>query len=97
VFEKRLNPPEVLPTQFDSVQHSINIIHCLLPATTVNNTPEGFFTEKWNEDDMGRLKTIFVNIPWTALRGRTRFRMRSCGRFPPRTWHDFAMNTATGS
>ncbi|KAJ7145580.1 hypothetical protein C8R44DRAFT_599644, partial [Mycena epipterygia] len=57
VFEKRLNLPEVLPTQFDSVQHGINIILAkLLPAETVDNTPEGFFMEKWNEDDMGRLK-----------------------------------------
>ncbi|KAJ6610647.1 hypothetical protein B0H10DRAFT_2224808 [Mycena sp. CBHHK59/15] len=56
-FEKRLNAPEVLPPQFDSTQHSINkILANLLPASTEDHTPEGFFTTKWNVDDMGRLK-----------------------------------------
>ncbi|KAJ7473414.1 hypothetical protein FB451DRAFT_1249205 [Mycena latifolia] len=57
VFEKRLNSPEVLPEQFDSAQHKINkILASLLPEKTVDETPEGFFTHKWTEDDMGRLK-----------------------------------------
>ncbi|KAJ7431998.1 hypothetical protein B0H11DRAFT_1941090 [Mycena galericulata] len=47
VFEKRLNPPE----------HGVNrILAKLLPPITEDHTPEGFFTEIWNEEDMGRLK-----------------------------------------
>jgi hypothetical protein len=35
VFEKRLNPPEVLPPQFDSAQHKINqVLATLLPEKT---------------------------------------------------------------
>ncbi|KAJ7744925.1 hypothetical protein B0H16DRAFT_1213266, partial [Mycena metata] len=57
VFEKRLNPPEVLPPQFDGVQHEINkILVTFLPEKTEDRTPEGFFSRKWTEDDMGRLK-----------------------------------------
>ena len=57
VFEKRLNTPQILPTQFDTAQHSINkILAGLLPETTEDKTPEGFFSVKWNVDDMGRLK-----------------------------------------
>jgi hypothetical protein len=57
VFEKRLNPPALLPPQFDSAQHKINkVLATLLPAKTKDSTPEGFFTQAWSEDDMGRLK-----------------------------------------
>ncbi|KAJ7701723.1 hypothetical protein B0H16DRAFT_1239385, partial [Mycena metata] len=57
VFEKQLNPPETLPPQFDATQHGINkILASLIPPETEDSTPEGFFTEKWNIDDMGRLK-----------------------------------------
>ncbi|KAJ7614260.1 hypothetical protein DFH06DRAFT_925035, partial [Mycena polygramma] len=57
VFEKRLNPPEVLPPQFDSAQHKINkILAELVPDKTEDSTPEGFFSKKWTEDDMGALK-----------------------------------------
>ncbi|KAJ7315543.1 hypothetical protein DFH08DRAFT_715408, partial [Mycena albidolilacea] len=57
VFETRLNPPKVLPPQFDSVQHKINkILAGLMPERTKDPTPEGFFTQKWTEDDIGRLK-----------------------------------------
>jgi hypothetical protein len=57
VFEKRLNPPEVSPPQFDSAQHKINqILATLIPEKTEDNTPEGFFTHAWTEDDVGRLK-----------------------------------------
>ncbi|KAJ7721808.1 hypothetical protein B0H16DRAFT_1335064, partial [Mycena metata] len=57
VFEKRFNPPEVLPPQFDATQHKANkILVTLLPEHTEDKTPEGFFTEKWTEKDMGRLK-----------------------------------------
>ncbi|KAJ6496389.1 hypothetical protein C8R45DRAFT_823377, partial [Mycena sanguinolenta] len=57
VFEKRLNPPTVLPLQFDSAQHKINkILATLIPEKTEDKTPEGFFTRIWTEDDMGRLK-----------------------------------------
>ncbi|KAJ7728245.1 hypothetical protein B0H16DRAFT_1331072, partial [Mycena metata] len=57
VFEKRLNPPETLPPQFDATQHGINkILASLIPPETKDSTPEGFFTERWNTVDMGRLK-----------------------------------------
>ncbi|KAJ7766184.1 hypothetical protein B0H16DRAFT_1309564 [Mycena metata] len=59
VFEKGFNPPaaDVLPPQFDATQHKINkILATLLPEITEDKTPEGFFSEKWNEKDMGRLK-----------------------------------------
>ncbi|KAJ7722801.1 hypothetical protein B0H16DRAFT_1431231, partial [Mycena metata] len=57
VFETRLKPAEVLPTQFDSIQHDINKILCtLLPEETEDSTPEGFFSRKWDAKDMGRLK-----------------------------------------
>ncbi|KAJ7261384.1 hypothetical protein B0H12DRAFT_1013544, partial [Mycena haematopus] len=57
VFEKRLNPPVVLPPQFDSAQHKINqVLATLLPEKTEDSTQEGFFSRKWTEDDMGRLK-----------------------------------------
>ncbi|KAJ7661612.1 hypothetical protein DFH06DRAFT_988413, partial [Mycena polygramma] len=57
VFEKRLNPQPVLPPQFDSAQHKINkILAKALPDKTEDKTPEGFFSERWTEDDMGRLK-----------------------------------------
>jgi hypothetical protein len=54
VFEKRLNTPAVLPPQFDSAQHKINLA-MLLPEKTEDSTP-GFFTQAWSEDDMSRLK-----------------------------------------
>jgi hypothetical protein len=54
VFETRLNPPKVLPPQFDLAQHKINKILAGLMAE--DPTPEGFFTQKWTEDDIGRLK-----------------------------------------
>jgi hypothetical protein len=57
VFEKRLNTPAVLPPQFDSAQHKINkVLATLLPEKTEDSTPEGFFTQAWSEEDMGRLK-----------------------------------------
>jgi hypothetical protein len=57
VFEKRSNPPEVLPDTFDAAQHGINkILSGLLSDTTEDETPEGFFSEKWNEEDIKRLK-----------------------------------------
>ncbi|KAJ7731086.1 hypothetical protein B0H16DRAFT_1893457 [Mycena metata] len=57
VFEKRLKPPEILPSQFDAVQHEINkVLAKFLPETTEDHTPEGFFSRKWTEEDMGRLK-----------------------------------------
>ncbi|KAF8176432.1 hypothetical protein K438DRAFT_1607444, partial [Mycena galopus ATCC 62051] len=57
VFEKRLNPPLVLPSQFDSAQHKINkVLAMLMPEETADSSPEGFFTRKWTEDDIGRLK-----------------------------------------
>ncbi|KAF8213517.1 hypothetical protein K438DRAFT_1707299 [Mycena galopus ATCC 62051] len=56
-FEKRLNPQEILPPQFDAAQHKINkILSDLLPENTEDTTPEGFFSRKWDERDMGRLK-----------------------------------------
>ncbi|KAJ7732420.1 hypothetical protein B0H16DRAFT_1328719, partial [Mycena metata] len=61
VFEKRLNPPEVLPPQFDSAQHKINKILSLMPDQTEDTTPEGFFTHAWTENDMGRLKNHIRN------------------------------------
>ncbi|KAJ7712284.1 hypothetical protein B0H16DRAFT_1342702, partial [Mycena metata] len=62
VFEKRLNPPEVLPPQFDSAQHKINkVLATLMPETTEDTTPEGFFTHPWTENDMGRLKDHIRN------------------------------------
>ncbi|KAK7049160.1 hypothetical protein R3P38DRAFT_2479134, partial [Favolaschia claudopus] len=52
VFRGRLNPPEILPPQFDSTQHKINqTLASLLPEVTQDSTPEGFFSEKWTEDD----------------------------------------------
>ncbi|KAJ7258043.1 hypothetical protein B0H12DRAFT_990236, partial [Mycena haematopus] len=57
VFEKRLNPPNVLPNQFDSPQHGINkILAALLPNKTEDQTSEGFFSKNWGDHDMGRLK-----------------------------------------
>ncbi|KAJ6497211.1 hypothetical protein C8R47DRAFT_972592, partial [Mycena vitilis] len=57
VFEKRLNPPVVVPPQFDSAQHKINpILSSVLPEKTEDTSSEGFFTRKWTEDDMGKLK-----------------------------------------
>ncbi|KAJ6622311.1 hypothetical protein B0H10DRAFT_1788337 [Mycena sp. CBHHK59/15] len=60
VFEKRLKPPETLPSQFDAAQNKINkILADLLPETTEDTTPEGFFSRTWTEEDtysMGRLK-----------------------------------------
>ncbi|KAJ7779458.1 hypothetical protein DFH07DRAFT_730167, partial [Mycena maculata] len=57
VFETRLNPAQILPPEFDSAQHKINkILAGLLPEKTEDTTPEGFFSKKWNEDDMGALK-----------------------------------------
>jgi hypothetical protein len=56
IFEKRLNPPAVLPPQFDSAQHKINqVLATLLPEKT-EDTPERFFSQRWTEDDMGGLK-----------------------------------------
>jgi hypothetical protein len=41
VFEKRLNPPDILPAQFDAAQHSINkILAGLLPETTEDKRPD---------------------------------------------------------
>ncbi|KAJ7741152.1 hypothetical protein DFH07DRAFT_751157, partial [Mycena maculata] len=57
VFEKRLNPAQILPPEFDSAQHKINkILAGLLPEKTEDTTPEGFFSKKCTEDDMGALK-----------------------------------------
>ncbi|KAF8203379.1 hypothetical protein K438DRAFT_1580669, partial [Mycena galopus ATCC 62051] len=52
VFEKRLNPPIVLPTAFDQVQHKMNEnLASMIPETTVDTTPERFFSAEWSEDD----------------------------------------------
>ncbi|KAJ6458245.1 hypothetical protein C8R45DRAFT_762220, partial [Mycena sanguinolenta] len=62
VFERRLNPPAVLTPQFDSAKHRINqVLSTLLPEKTEDSTPEGFFSRKWTEDDMGRLKDHIRN------------------------------------
>jgi hypothetical protein len=45
VFEKRLNPPAFLPSQFDSPRHKINyVLATLLPEKTEDTTAEGFFS-----------------------------------------------------
>ncbi|KAJ7267674.1 hypothetical protein B0H12DRAFT_1010323, partial [Mycena haematopus] len=57
VFEKRLNPPAITPSEFDSTQLSMNeMLAAMIPEMTDDPSPEGFFTREWNEDDMGRLK-----------------------------------------
>ncbi|KAJ7192762.1 hypothetical protein B0H12DRAFT_985191, partial [Mycena haematopus] len=62
VFEKRLNPPAVLPTAFDEIKHKLNKTLCsLIPETTHDTTPEGFFSAEWNEDDGGWVKDHLLN------------------------------------
>ncbi|GLB35658.1 hypothetical protein LshimejAT787_0212230 [Lyophyllum shimeji] len=57
VFETRLNPPTSLPFTFDETQHKINkLLADLLPAETVDLTPEGFFSLPWVEDDIAWVK-----------------------------------------
>src|ERR1700761_9375867 len=57
VFAVRHYLTEILPSQFDAAQHKINsILAELLPRQTEDHTPEGFFSKKFNDDDIGRLK-----------------------------------------
>ncbi|KAJ7752512.1 hypothetical protein DFH07DRAFT_716195, partial [Mycena maculata] len=57
VFEKRLNPPTVLPESFDASQHKMNrLLAGFIPESTVDSTPEKFFSSEWNEKDMEWLK-----------------------------------------
>ncbi|KAJ7110402.1 hypothetical protein C8R44DRAFT_633951, partial [Mycena epipterygia] len=57
VFEARLNPPTVLPDSFDAAQHTINtLLADIIPETTEDSTPEGFFSRDWTEDDVAKLK-----------------------------------------
>jgi ribonuclease HI len=57
IFERRLNPPSVLPEQFNAAQHTINkILAGLIPEVTKDQTAEGFFSTPWATADMGRLK-----------------------------------------
>ncbi|KAJ7603163.1 hypothetical protein FB45DRAFT_772650, partial [Roridomyces roridus] len=56
VFQQRVNPPEILPPQFDEWQHRINeAIAKLLPPHTTDPTAEGFFSRKWSEKDIEEL------------------------------------------
>ncbi|KAJ7602743.1 hypothetical protein DFH06DRAFT_1023524, partial [Mycena polygramma] len=62
VFEKRLNPPAVLPSAFDEVQHKINrTLSALIPETTQDETPEGFFSAEFVEDDGAWVKDHLLN------------------------------------
>ncbi|KAJ7827976.1 hypothetical protein B0H14DRAFT_2367292, partial [Mycena olivaceomarginata] len=57
VFEKRLNPPEVLPESFDSSQHRLNrLLASFITETTTDTSEEGFFSREWTEDDIACVK-----------------------------------------
>jgi tRNA A37 threonylcarbamoyladenosine synthetase subunit TsaC/SUA5/YrdC len=44
VFEKRWNPPAVMPTAFDEIRHKINqTLALIIPETTQDTSPEHFF------------------------------------------------------
>jgi hypothetical protein len=75
VFEKRLNPPVVLPESFDSSQHKMNrMLAESIPESTVDSTSERFFSAEWTEEDMEWLKDHIRNtrkVPGLSLVGRT--------------------------
>ncbi|KAJ7719710.1 hypothetical protein B0H16DRAFT_1336489, partial [Mycena metata] len=57
VFEARLNPPKTLPESFDSAEHRMNkLLASLIPDSTLDSSPEGFFSSEWTEDDAAWLK-----------------------------------------
>jgi hypothetical protein len=52
VFEKRLNPPAVMPTAFDEIRHKVNqTLAAMIPDTTQDTTQEKFSSSEWVEDD----------------------------------------------
>ncbi|KAJ7983200.1 hypothetical protein DFH06DRAFT_1123206 [Mycena polygramma] len=62
VFEKRLNPPIVVPSAFDEIQHKINMtLASQIPEHTLDETPERFFSAQWNEDDGAWVKDHLLN------------------------------------
>ncbi|KAJ7934008.1 hypothetical protein B0H13DRAFT_2306041 [Mycena leptocephala] len=62
VFEKRLNPPAVMPSAFDKIQHKINrTLASLIPETTEDPSPERFFSAEWVEDDGAWVKDHLLN------------------------------------
>ncbi|KAJ6496160.1 hypothetical protein C8R45DRAFT_823367, partial [Mycena sanguinolenta] len=57
VFEKRLNPPEVLPDSFDATQHKLNrLLASFIPENTTDTSNEEFFSREFTEDDMAYVK-----------------------------------------
>jgi hypothetical protein len=70
VFEKRLKPPDVLPSQFDAIQHKMNeVLAGLIPDSTEDTTEEAFFSVKWNDDDMVRLKDHILKHSLDSMEG----------------------------
>lgn len=58
VFERRLNPPEILPETFDPVQHRLNtILASMIPDETEDTTPELLFSRPWTADDAAEVKS----------------------------------------
>ncbi|KAJ6578536.1 hypothetical protein B0H19DRAFT_882593, partial [Mycena capillaripes] len=57
VFEKRLNPPEVLPESFNGTEHKFNrFLAALIPENTFDSSNEGFFSAEWTEEDIAEVK-----------------------------------------
>jgi hypothetical protein len=57
VFEKRLNPPAILPQSFDAPRHRTNRMPAdSIPDSTTDPTHEKFFSAEFTEEDMEWLK-----------------------------------------
>ncbi|KAJ7082160.1 hypothetical protein C8R43DRAFT_909704, partial [Mycena crocata] len=56
-FKARLNPPDVVPEQFDAdLQEIINGLADTIPFRTKDQTPQGFFLRLVVEDDIKQMK-----------------------------------------
>ncbi|KAJ7196334.1 hypothetical protein B0H12DRAFT_1020251, partial [Mycena haematopus] len=57
VFESRLNPPKIMPQSFDAAEHTMNnLLADMIPDSTEDTTPEGFFSAPWTEAHMEAIK-----------------------------------------
>lgn len=56
-FHRRMNPPAVLPPQFDGEALANARLLCdTIPSRTVDRTPEHYFSELWDVEDIAWLK-----------------------------------------
>jgi hypothetical protein len=61
VFESRLNPPKIMPQSFNTAEHTMNnLLAEMIPDSTEDITPEGFFSAPWTEANIESIKDHII-------------------------------------